>query len=88
MKRALLIALAISALAQPADPIPDKLKADILRAHRDQFVAEKDMQAAMMAYHAAESRYEGAKHTVALLQNAADQLCGTRKFDLEKVECR
>ena len=88
MNRILLLALAIAALAQPADPIPDKLRADILRAHRDQLAADKDKQTAMMAYHAAESRYEGATHNLALLQSAADMKCAPKRFDLDKVECR
>lgn len=92
MKALAKIALAVACLtmaAQTADPIPDKLRTDLLRTQRDQLAAERDKQAAMMTYHAAESRYEASKHNLAVLQSDAEQRCAAagRKFDADQVAC-
>jgi len=84
MRRALLICLLA---AQTVDPVPDKLRADILKAHRDQLAAEKDKQVAMIAYNAAENRYEAASHNLTLLRGVADRACVPGKFDLDKAVC-
>ena len=86
MRRALLLICAMAA-AQTADPVSDKLRADILKAHRDQLAAEKDKQVAMMAYNVAESRYEAASHDLTLLRGVADRVCAPGKFDLDKAVC-
>jgi hypothetical protein len=75
--------------AQTVDPISDKLRSDLLKAHRDQLAADKDRQAAMMTYNAAESRFEAAGHNLTIFVGDANRRCMAvgKTFDLDRATC-
>ena len=79
--------LALLMLSQVADPIPDRIKLQFATAHRDMLKAAEDKRAAMMAYNAAELRYEGAKHRMAEAEAIATASCAPKAFDSEKMAC-
>ena len=79
--------IAILLFAQVADPIPDRIKLQFATAHRDMLKAAEDKRAAMMAYNAAELRYEGARHRMAEAEAIATASCAPKLFDAEKMVC-
>lgn len=75
-------------LFQAADPVPDSVKLQIVTARRDMLQAEKDKRESMIAFHAAESRYEAAKHRLAESQPIADASCAPKRFDADAMACK
>jgi len=74
-------------MMQVADPIPDRIKLQVATAHRDILRAAEDKRAAMMAFNAAELRYEGAKHRMTEAEAIATASCAPNRFDADKMAC-
>jgi len=79
--------ITILLFAQVVDPIPDRVKLQISNAQRDMLKAADEKRAAMMAFNAAESRYESAKKRLAEASNVATASCAPKAFDSDKMEC-
>lgn len=77
--------------AQPPDPIPDSLRAGVLKSALDMTTAEAAKREAMQSYHRAETKYEGALHNWMGLLGQANALCGKAglgPFDMETAKCK
>lgn len=75
----------------PPDPIPDSLRAGVLKSALDMTTAETAKREAMQAYHRAETKYEGALHNWMGLIGQANALCekaGLGPFDMDTAKCK
>ncbi len=78
---------ALLLMMQVADPIPDRIKLQISNAQRDMLKAADEKRAAMMAYNAAESRYESARKRLAEASQIATASCAPQQFNLDEMAC-